>query len=296
MSVPHISVCICTYRRPEWLRRLLQALQRQQTEQLFDYSIVVADNDAAESARATIAEFSAGVPLVYCLEPEKNIALGPHRSVASSAGNWIAFIDDDEFPESDWLLKLFQTAKKYDVAGVLAPVRPHFDTEPPAWVYKCGLYDRPEHETGFVLSWQESRTGNVLFRRDIIPPDAPPFAAGFHNGGEDQDFFRRMMGLGHRFIWCNEAAVHETVPPIRWDRRVLMQRALLRGKNSLKHGDAPGLSLAKSVVAVPLYAIILPVAAILGMHFFMRYLIKLCDHLGRVLAALGINPVRERVG
>ena len=58
-SLPHISVCICTYRRPELLRRLLRDLEHQVTENKFTFSVVVADNDAALSARPVAEEFSA---------------------------------------------------------------------------------------------------------------------------------------------------------------------------------------------------------------------------------------------
>jgi hypothetical protein len=38
----------------------------------------------------------------------------------------------------------------------------------------------------------------------------------------------------------------------------------------------------------------LPVAWLLGQHVFMKYSIKFCDHLGRLLALFGLNPVNER--
>ena len=37
----------------------------------------------------------------------------------------------------------------------------------------------------------------------------------------------------------------------------------------------------------------LPFALVLGHHRFMTLLVKLCDHLGRLLALLRINPVKE---
>jgi glycosyltransferase involved in cell wall biosynthesis len=296
----HISVCICTYRRPDWLRRLLLSLQEQQTDGLFSYSIVVADNDAAESARDLVTEISgvSAVPVVYCIEPQKNIALVRNKAVDTATGNWIAFIDDDEFPIKEWLLNLYQACTTQKAQGALGAVRPHFDEMPPAWIKKCGLYDRPEHKTGFVMSWGESRTGNVLFRREILSSTGPAFSPRFPNGGEDQDFFRRMGERGHRFVWCNEAVVYETVPPIRWNKMVMIRRAMLRGRNTLKHarGVTWGKSIVTSIVAVPAYTLLLPFLALVGRHLFMRYLIRLFDHLGRLLAAVGLNRVRERVG
>lgn len=295
---PEITICICTYRRPEWLRRLLLSLQQQQTNGLFSYSIVIADNDGAESARDLVTELAGHsvVPLTYCAEPRRNFALVRDKALQFATGDWIAFIDDDEVPVDDWLLDLYQACAIHRADGALGPVRPRFEETPPAWVRKSGLYDRPDHPTGFVMSWRESRTGNVLFRRGILPVDGSVFDPQFATGGEDQDFFRRMIAQGHRFVWCNEAVVYETVSPIRWDKKVMIQRALLRGKNSLRHSRNRTRSLVKSAIAIPAYALLLPLLALAGTHVYMRYLVKLCDHLGKVLAAIGLNWVRERRG
>ena len=45
-QLPHISVCILTFQRPEYLCRALRALKALQTGDLFTYSVVVVDNDA----------------------------------------------------------------------------------------------------------------------------------------------------------------------------------------------------------------------------------------------------------
>jgi hypothetical protein len=47
------------------------------------------------------------------------------------------------------------------------------------------------------------------------------------------------------------------------------------------------------VVAIPLYALGLPFALIAGQQYFMTLLVKICDHLGKLLILVGINPVRE---
>jgi hypothetical protein len=38
----------------------------------------------------------------------------------------------------------------------------------------------------------------------------------------------------------------------------------------------------------------LPLTLLCGQHIFMKYGIRFCDHLGRLLALIGINPIRER--
>ena len=52
----HISVCICTYHRNHMLERLLRTMALQDTGGLFDYSIVVVDNDAAGPAREAVMQ------------------------------------------------------------------------------------------------------------------------------------------------------------------------------------------------------------------------------------------------
>src|SRR5262249_12548912 len=205
-SKKHISVCICTYRRLDYLRRLLQELCRQDTCGLFTFSIVVADNDGAESARSLIEEFAltSPVPIKYCVQPQQRIALTRNSAVNNADGDFIAFIDDDEIPARLWLATLFKTCEERQVDGVLGPVKRHFDQKPPTWLLKGSFYERPYYPTGTVVQWSKGRTGNLLFRREILAGEDQPFRPEFR-AGEDKDFFRRMIDLGHTFIWCTDA-------------------------------------------------------------------------------------------
>jgi succinoglycan biosynthesis protein ExoM len=56
----------------------------------------------------------------------------------------------------------------------------------------------------------------------------------------------------------------------------------------------PHMSLIKSAVAIVLYTSCLPLFFVMGHHVFMRYLIKIFDHLGKILAFLGIDLVKEK--
>jgi succinoglycan biosynthesis protein ExoM len=157
---------------------------------------------------------------------------------------------------------------------------------------KGKFYERRTYPTGFRIAWRQGRTGNVLLKRTLLAADPMPFRPEFRTG-EDQDFFRRMIARGHVFVWCDEAVAYETVPPERWTRTFMVRRALLRGAVSRVHPTFGALDVVKSVVAAPVYAALLPFAFALGQDRFMRFLIPLCDHLGRLLALLGVHPVKE---
>jgi succinoglycan biosynthesis protein ExoM len=293
-SVPHISVCICTFRRPKLLARLLGELDRQESRNAFRFSVVIADNDAAGTARETAARFSAASTLgvAYCIEPVQNIAMVRNRAVSQAEGDYIAFVDDDEYPAPDWLHHLLATCTKSGAAGVLGPVLPSFDRPPPSWAVKGRFFERPTHPTGHRIGLKEARTGNLLFKRSIIGEEEP-FNPAFGTGGEDTEFFKTMMARGHEFVWCNEAPVYETVPPERCTRAYLLRRALLRG--SISSRLSPGFGrLLKSLVAIPVYGLSVPLSIAAGEHHSLKYLIRLCDHAGLLLGSLGIEPVKER--
>ena len=272
------------------------ALQRQDTNCEFTFSIVVCDNDSSQSARSVVEEFArtATIETAYCVETQQNIALARNQAIRRCSGEFVAFIDDDEWPSEQWLSLMLKTCEIRRADGVLGPVLPHFDELPPAWVVSGRFCERERYVTGHVVRWEESRTGNVLFRRSIVEGMAEPFDPRFDNGGEDTDFFKRMTSRGCTFVWCDEAVVYETVPANRLTRSYMLKRGLLRGRNILKHQERRWRYVAISLAAVPVHAAFLPVATLLGQHVVMRHLVSLSDHVGRLLALLGLSPVSTR--
>jgi succinoglycan biosynthesis protein ExoM len=271
---------------------LLEELRRQETRGQFTFSIVVADNDRLQSGKEAVCAFAqaGGIETAYCVEPEQNIALARNRALARAKGDFVAFIDDDELPFRDWLSCLLKACAEPDVDGVLGPVESRFEREPPAWVRKSGIFDRPTHESGCVIAWEDARTGNVMLKRRALEGIGVVFRREFGSGSEDQDLFRRLDEAGRRFIWCKEAVVYETVPAIRWRPSFMLRKALQRGKNSFKYAPYRVRGLVKAFVAIPLYSLALPFLWVAGRHHFMKYLIKLFDHTGRVIALFGFNP------
>jgi len=290
----HITVCICTYKRADLLKSLLGDLQNQQTDGLFTYSILVVDNDHQRSAEAVVNEIASrsSISLDYQVEPGQNISLARNKAVEHARGDFLVFIDDDESPIQVWLLTLFEACIKHNVDGVLGPVHPRYAEPPPKWVVDGKFYDRPTYPTGLVIDWRKGRTGNTFLKRDVFAGMEEPFRPQFRTG-EDQDFFRRVIEKGFVFIWCNEAVAYETVPASRWDRSFLLKRALLRGYTSLAHPTFAARDIFKSFVAALAYVFALPFALILGQGKFMSVLVRLCDHLGKLLGFVGINPVKE---
>ena len=295
-AIKHVSVCICTLRRPKQLETLLRYLAQQETNGDFTFSIIITDNDTHRSAESVVAEFNRIriIPVKYSLEPRQNIALARNEALRHATGEFVALIDDDELPDRSWLATMLEVCEKYGAAGVLGPVRPCFQETPPRWVLKGHFWERPEHPTGWIMVGDKCRTGNVLFRREILNELDQVFNPLFGTGGEDKDFFLRMIGKGHVFRWCNEAPVYETVPRERCTRAYLLKRAMLRGQNNIRQPLGRAQLVAKSMLATPILIAVLPFTLMFGQHVFVGYCIRLCDHAGRLLALFGCNPITER--
>ena len=168
-----------------------------------------------------------------------------------------------------------------------------FDKQPPHWIVESQFYARQINATGSVVDWRDARTGNVLLKRRMFECDLPPFRAKFR-AGEDQDFFRRMIEKGYLFTWSDQGVVYEVVSPSRWKRTYMLKKALLRGATARLQPNCRGLSIAKSMITVPVYIAGLPLACLCGHSRFMALLVRLFDHLGKILAFAGINPIREQ--
>lgn len=290
----HICICLCTFKRPQLLAVTLTHLRGLETGGRFTYSIVVADNDRAESGRATVEEYArtSGVETVYGVEPEQNISLARNKALELARGDYIAWIDDDEFPDRNWLLVFFNALQSSGADGVLGPVKPVFETPPPAWIVRGRFFEKGKHASGAKLEWYQTSTANVLVKREILAGLAEPFRRQFGSGCEDQDFFQRMTRAGRKFVWCNEAVVSEIVPPTRWTRKYLWRRAWLRGQNYRHLADARGI--VKSLIAVPLYVIVLPFLLLAGQHVFVKFLMKIGDHAGKLTGVAGLKFMGEK--
>jgi succinoglycan biosynthesis protein ExoM len=298
----HISICICTFHRNQMLKRLLEKIKSQETGGLFDFSVVVIDNDKGGPAKETVKRLGAelNMEIVYDIEPEQSIPAARNHALRLARGNYIGIIDDDEFPPPHWLITLYRALQTFDVDGALGPVHPFFEQKPPAWLLKGRFCERPAFRTGTLLEWSQTRTGNVLLKKDVFDRNHLGFDLKFKTSGSDRVFFKQVMQAGYRFVSVEEAPVYENVPPERWTRSYYLRRALVIGFNAYRNtsGDFRGLSRVamplRSVAAIIVYAMALPVCACLGNHLMVKCLEGGGYHLSRLCAMVGIELVKKR--
>lgn len=239
MNTERLTIAVLTYRRPHDLRALLPMLVDQAT--VIDHTryrpgILVVDNDHVASARRIVeaAAESAGpdVEIRYEHEPVPGISAGRNRAlVASSDDDLLAFIDDDERPTEQWLVRLLETRERYSSDVVQGPVVSEFEVEPDSWTTAGRFFQRRRLTTGTVLD--VAVTNNLLLDLRVVRRLELLFDMDLGTtGGEDTLFTRRLHQAGVPMVWCAEAFVVDVVPANRSSRRWVRQRAISTGNSS----------------------------------------------------------------
>jgi succinoglycan biosynthesis protein ExoM len=230
---PAVSLCIPTFRRPEGLRQLLTHVGRLAYQG--HLSVIVIENDADRLAGDSIVRAMAKTfpfPLTCIVEPQRGQTYAYNRAFVEACGqlesDFLAVLDDDEYPEPDWLSELISAAINNEADIVGGPVFPVFDN-PHHWLARTGLFDPQRYPNGRVDMIYGA--GNMLIRRDVLATylDEPFSNAFAYTGGSDYDFFTRCRRDGHSFAWADDARVLETVPPSRTTIAWLVKRGFRNG-------------------------------------------------------------------
>ncbi len=235
-----IAFCIATHRRPAQLAALTDALARLDATGAGPLLLAVADNDAAGSAREVVDAARAWLPfpVVYDVEPERNISLARNRAVRLALDRgveWLVFIDDDEVPRPNWLAELLRVQRATGADVVTGPVAAHPPAGTPRWLHGAFFRDRGL-PSGTPVPVAE--TANALVARAVVErvaeqigaTSAGPFEPQFGlSGGGDTRFFLRARLAGASIVWAADAVVEEDVPPSRARLGWLLRRSFREG-------------------------------------------------------------------
>lgn len=290
-----IDICVCTYRRRE-LEHTLLSLGDIDVPENAAVKIIVADNDTSPSARELVYTLAARLPfdVVYVHCPASNISIARNACLESSAGELVAFIDDDSTASREWLAELVETARATGADAVLGPVRAVYSPDAPGWMRRGDF-----HSTLPVFVNGEIRTGysgNVMLRR------AAPHVAGRRfslalgrTGGEDTEYFTHLHQAGGRIAFAPKALVQEPVPENRALFSWLLKRRFRVGQT---HGRLlgertralPSIARASAKVA---YCFLAAAICAMASEQRNRFALRGVMHAGVVSGLLGVREIRQ---
>lgn len=270
--------------------------------------IVVADNDEAREGVSVCESLPENYPFnVIALSNSSSGISGVRNAVANKALSLqpeiVAFLDDDEIPEPQWLSELLRIQAQHNADVVGGPTKPLFPAHAPA-----ELLDNPYFGADLCLpdgsACQLQAGGNFLIRASVLQHYAPSvFKEAFaHSGGEDLAFFSQIGQDGYRMRWAANAIVHEPVPESRLAPDWLKHRVLTIHNSRVRVMQylQPSLpaaamrllktfALASVAGIMSLSALILPRYRQQAQLLRWKFMGKLTAHLGQISTRVETN-------
>ena len=305
-SAPSVYLCIPTFHRPDGLRKLLTHVERLTYPGAID--VIVVDNDGDGRAGAAVVEQikpTFRLPLSCAVEPRRGHTYAYnhaflHACRATPAPDYIAVLDDDEYPDPNWLTEMIRVAHAYNADIVGGPVFPVFD-DPDHWLAKTGFYAPSRAATGPVSTIYGA--GNMLIRRGVLAQylDEPFHHAFAFTGGSDYDFFWRCRNDGRSFAWADDATVFETMPPSRTTVGYVLRRKFRNGTEATRLerkflGSLAG-ALRRWCIGLGLVGLgmaSLPLAALRGRRAIVASLMRAARGAGRIAAEFDLHYEQYR--
>ena len=266
MTRPHVAITVVTFRRPESLKRLMDSLNGLQFRCGDSPRICfcVVDNDVDQSAKTAVNShrFPPDWELRYDVVPQRGLSHVRNRAIElSEQADFLIFIDDDQVADENWLDELLKAQHEFNADVVWGRNKPKFDQPPSDAIIdldyynangigggtdairndvrmKMGYFDPPAVSTGGNCLYAD--TNNVLVKRAVLTDDLR-FNSIFDGcGGEDREFFGRVVAAGNRIVWANEAVTYECLPPERMRLSWMMRREYASGICYVKEQFAAG--------------------------------------------------------
>lgn len=220
---PRIRVAVCTHRRNEPLRRLLEALLRNQERlgRSADLGVVIADDNDDGRAAPIAAEFGPqfrlGVRYVHVGSGNISVARNAALARALPDTDWIAMTDDDCVPVDEWIGALLAVQRSTAATAVTGPCVLCVDDDAPRWIREQpflgrGAFEFPDRAPASTAATNNSMVDAAFLR------DRPGlrFRTDLGRvGGEDMVFYRSARAEGMQINFARDAVVHGVESPER---------------------------------------------------------------------------------
>jgi len=252
---PLITVALCTHNHADRLPQTLTDLGKL-TPPSNPWEIVVVDNASSDETPALLADTSwwpAGIPVHIVREQALGLSNARNRALKEARGKYLLFVDDDETPDPQWLAAYEHDMLSYTpdaLGGRIEVLFEHGDR--PSWLQDelLGFLGHLNHGEGCWLTDPSTPFygGNFAVRSDVFSKagkfDADLGRKGqINSGGEDTEFYRRLIAGGFNIRWVPGAIIHHRIRADKLRRRYFLDLHYRQGQaeGSRKRGRNPRL-------------------------------------------------------
>ncbi len=130
------TVAIPTYNGAKRLPKVLDLLLNQIGIESLNWEVIIIDNNSKDETNKVTDyyqnKFDQNFKLRYFQEKQQGIAFARMRAINEARGEFIAFMDDDNLPASDWVFQSYTFGKENPHAGAWSgQIHGDFEVSPP---------------------------------------------------------------------------------------------------------------------------------------------------------------------
>lgn len=112
MSTPEISIIIPVFNAEKYIVRCLESIENQSYR---DYEVIIVNDGSTDSSLSIISEFARNKEYIKIVnQKNRKAAAARNTGIENAIGQYIAFIDSDDYVHADYLRVLYENAVKYD--------------------------------------------------------------------------------------------------------------------------------------------------------------------------------------
>lgn len=233
------SIVICTLNRGKELKSAIKELT--QLDPLGDNcEIIIVDNGSTDSTGEIVKSIAKTSPNIVSIKEDRiGLSYARNAGIRTARGEFIAFIDDDAWPDRDWLKKLEEGFSDPQVAAVGGKVEPFFkgSADWPGWLHirLRGFFTVVDYADRKSLHYPNYPAGtNMAFRKSVFAK-VGNFSSDLGRTGEsllsmeEADLCLRIERAGYAVQYTPEAVVHHKVHGNRLSKNWLKQRSHWQG-------------------------------------------------------------------
>jgi len=233
-----VVLTLPTLDRPQLLGEALASIQALDVPPHIDLEIIVIDNslDGAQASALRLDNDVGEKRFVLHAVHEKRQGISAARNAGIETAlalhaDIIGFTDDDQALEPDWLLHMLKTRHTSGAEAVVSRFEPRARCVLPWWVLAAHEIDRQDALDGSLINF--GYTCGSMVDAHFIVREGLRFDDAFGiSGGEDTDFFERLLSVGGRIGFARQAVGYEAYDGARCTLRWWLRRWFRDGNSS----------------------------------------------------------------
>ena len=235
------TVALCTHNHADRLSRTLADLTRLNPPQAF-WEFLIVDNGCSDVTPDLISRYAWPAHWRVRIVREERLGLSNarNRAIAEASGDYVIFMDDDETADPDWLCAYERLIETNTPDAFGGRIKVLFEDTRPAWLQDdllgfLGELNRFDQITRLTSASTSFYGGNFGLRKAVCDhvggfDDMLGRKGDDNTGGEEVDFYRRLLAAGFHVWWTPEAVINHRIQASKLNRRYFLDLHFCQGQ------------------------------------------------------------------